>query len=171
VLVQIAKLIYDLQSVGQSVLVSGTHLEPMTRFILSLWRLRVFLYGAPSLTRGWVCNLLVRLLLGIARAVTLGSKSRRTHGHILLSHLRLLQPGGSFLRIYIPKEQGGPFIPPGTGLNKIGLQKRIISVFVAAVKFLLSLWLTTIGKHKYRRTEWSAPFSWVQLPRCSIQFP
>jgi hypothetical protein len=41
-----------------------------------------------SLTRGWVCNLLVQLLLGLARAVTLGSKFRRTHDHILLSHLK-----------------------------------------------------------------------------------
>jgi hypothetical protein len=44
---------------------------------------------SPSLTRGRVCNLLVQLFLGLARAVTLGSKSRRTHGHILLSQLRL----------------------------------------------------------------------------------
>jgi hypothetical protein len=43
----------------------------------------------PSLTRGRVCNLPVQLLLGIASAVTLGSKSRRTRDHILLSHLRL----------------------------------------------------------------------------------
>jgi hypothetical protein len=46
-----------------------------------------FLMRAPSLTRGWVCNLLVQLLLG------LGLKSRRTHNHILLSHLRLPQLG------------------------------------------------------------------------------
>jgi hypothetical protein len=31
----------------------------------------------------------VQLLLGLARAATLGSKSRRTHRHILLYHLRL----------------------------------------------------------------------------------
>jgi hypothetical protein len=37
---------------------------------------------ASSLTRGWVCNLLVQL------AATLRSKSCRTHDHILLSHLR-----------------------------------------------------------------------------------
>jgi hypothetical protein len=55
------------------------------------------------------------LLLGLARAVTLGSKSRRTHDHILLSHLRLPQPGGPGPRINIPQEQGGPVIPPGTG--------------------------------------------------------
>jgi hypothetical protein len=30
------KLNYDRQSVGQSVLVSGTHLEPMTRFLFSV---------------------------------------------------------------------------------------------------------------------------------------
>jgi hypothetical protein len=65
--------------------------------------------------RGWVCNLLVQLLLGLARTVTLGSKSRRTHGHVLLSHLRLLQPGGPGPRIYIPQEQGGPVILPGNG--------------------------------------------------------
>jgi hypothetical protein len=52
--------------------------------------------------------------MGLASAVTLGSKSRRTHDHILLSHLRS-QPGGPGPHI-IPQEQGGPVIPPGTGL-------------------------------------------------------
>jgi hypothetical protein len=68
---------------------------------------------APSLTRGRVCNLLVQLLLGLARAVTLGSKYRRTHDHILLSHLRLPQPGGPGPRIYIPQETGWPSYTPG----------------------------------------------------------
>jgi hypothetical protein len=40
--------------------------------------------GAPSLTTGRVYNLLVRLLLGFANAVTL-----RTRDHMLVSHLRL----------------------------------------------------------------------------------
>jgi hypothetical protein len=68
------KLIYDRRSVGQSVLVSGSHLESMTRFLFPDWRLRVSWCVAPSLTRRWVCNLLVlvQLLLGLARAVTLG---------------------------------------------------------------------------------------------------
>jgi hypothetical protein len=109
------KLIYDRRSVGQSVLVSGSHLEPMTRFLFSVWRLRVPWCVAPSLTSGWVCNLLVQLFLVLARAVTLGSKSRRTHDHILLSHLRLTQPGGPDPCIYIPQEQGGPVITRGTG--------------------------------------------------------
>jgi hypothetical protein len=43
------------------------------------------------------------------------SKFRRTHGHILLSHLRLSQPGGPGPRIYIPQEQGGPVIPRALG--------------------------------------------------------
>jgi hypothetical protein len=53
--------------------------------------------------------------MGLARAVTLRSKSHRTHGYILLSHLRLPQPGGPGSRIYIPQEQCGPVMPPGTG--------------------------------------------------------
>jgi hypothetical protein len=73
-----------------------------------------FLMCDTLLTRGRVCNLLVQLLLVLARAVTLGSKSRRTHDHILLSHMRLPQPGGPGSCIYIPQEQGGPVIPPGT---------------------------------------------------------
>jgi hypothetical protein len=55
------------------------------------------------------------LRLGLAKTVTLGSKSRRTHDHILLSHLRLPQLGGPGPRIYIPPEQGGPVIPLGIG--------------------------------------------------------
>jgi hypothetical protein len=105
------KLIYDRRSVGQSILVSGSH----DQIFFFVWRLRVFLCVAPSLTRGLVCDLLVQSFLVLARAVTLGSKSRRTHDHILLSHLRLPQPGGPGLCFYIPQEQGGPDIPPGTG--------------------------------------------------------
>jgi hypothetical protein len=55
------------------------------------------------------------LHLGLARAVTLGSKSCRSHDHILLFHLRLTQLGGPGPRIYIAQEQGGPVIPLGTG--------------------------------------------------------
>jgi hypothetical protein len=75
----------------------------------SVWRLRL-----SSLARGCFCNLLVQMLLGLARAVILGSKSCRTHDHILLSHLRLSQLWGPGHRIYIPQEQNGPDIPPGT---------------------------------------------------------
>jgi hypothetical protein len=86
-------------------------------FLLEIFfrQLRLYYFVAPSQTRGRICNLLVQLLLGLARAVTLGWKSHRNHGHISLSHLRLPQPGGPSPRIYIPQEQGGPVITPGTG--------------------------------------------------------
>jgi hypothetical protein len=64
-----------------------------------------------TLTRGWTCRL--KLLLAFASAVILRSETRRTHDHILLSQIRVLQLGGPGPRIYIPQEQGGPVIPPG----------------------------------------------------------
>jgi hypothetical protein len=89
--------------------------EPITRFFFfSVWQLRISWCWAPSLTRGWVCNLLVQLFLCLTRAMILGSKSLRTHGHILLSHLRLPQSGGQGPRIYILHKQGGPVVHPGT---------------------------------------------------------
>jgi hypothetical protein len=93
-------LIYQTNSeveieVGQSLLVSDSHLEPTTRCLFSVWQLRVSL---------WICNPLVQLLLDLTRAVTLGSKSCRNHDHILLSQLRLHQPGGPGPRIYIPQD-------------------------------------------------------------------
>jgi hypothetical protein len=93
------KLIYDRVCPGVRC-PSGTHDQFFFLLEISFRQLQ--------LTRGRVCNLLVQLLLGPARAVTLGSKSRRTHGHILLSHLRLPQPGGPRSHIYIPQEQSGP---------------------------------------------------------------
>jgi hypothetical protein len=101
------------QSVGQSVLVSGSYLGPMTRFILSIWLLQVSWHGTLSDERMGL-QLTLKLLLGLPRAVTLWSKSRRTRGYILLSRLRLLRPGGPGPRIYIPQEQGDPVIPPFT---------------------------------------------------------
>jgi hypothetical protein len=69
------------------------------------------------LTRGWVYNLPVQLLQGLARGVVLGSKSHRTQDYILLSHLRLSQLGEPGLRIYIPLvfQGSGPVIPLDTG--------------------------------------------------------
>jgi hypothetical protein len=64
--------------------------------------------------RGRVCNLLSLLVL--SSAVPLGPESHGTQDHILLSKFsRLPQPGEPVPRIYIPQEQGGPDIPPGTG--------------------------------------------------------
>jgi hypothetical protein len=54
-------------------------------FLLEIFlrQLQVCYFAAPSLTRGQVCNLL--LLPGLASAVPLGSESRGTQDHILLS--------------------------------------------------------------------------------------
>jgi hypothetical protein len=92
---------------------SGTRDQFFFLLEISFRELRVCYFVAPSLARGRVC--IVQLVLGLAKAVTLGSKSHRIHGHILLSHLRLPQPGGPGPRIYIPQEQGGPVIPPDSG--------------------------------------------------------
>jgi hypothetical protein len=77
------KLNYDRQSVGQSVLVPGTQLGPATNFFSPLEiffrQFRVCYFVAPSLTRGWVYNLL--LLLVLASAIPLGSESRGTQDH------------------------------------------------------------------------------------------
>jgi hypothetical protein len=93
---------------------SGTR-DQFVPFLFLYCKLRASWCGMPSLTRRWIFNLLVQLFLGLARTVSLGSKSRRTYGHILLSHLRLPQPGGPGPCIYIPQEQGGRVIPPSTG--------------------------------------------------------
>jgi hypothetical protein len=59
--------------------------------------------GSPSLMRGQVCN----LLLGLTSAVILGSKSCRTHDHILLSYLRL---GFSFVASYDSQGYSGSIL-------------------------------------------------------------
>jgi hypothetical protein len=85
-------------------------------FLLEIFfiQLQVCYFVAPSLTRGWVCNLL--LLLCLASSVPLGSESRGTRDHILLTQfIRLLQPGGTGSPIYIPQKQGGPVIHPALG--------------------------------------------------------
>jgi hypothetical protein len=50
----------------------------------------------------------------VCSAFTQWSGSHRARNHNLLSHLRLPQPGRPGFRIYIPQEQGGPVVLPGT---------------------------------------------------------
>jgi hypothetical protein len=56
------------------------------QILIIVWQLRVYWFGAPSLTRGRVCR--VQLLLALASAVIFESESRRTRGHILLSQFQ-----------------------------------------------------------------------------------
>jgi hypothetical protein len=94
------KLYCDRRSVGQFALVSGPR---------SAGHLRSCCFGAPSLTRGRACNLLIHF------AVTLGFKSCRTRDLVLLSHLSLPQSGGPGPHIYIPQEQGAQLYPWSLG--------------------------------------------------------
>jgi hypothetical protein len=57
------------------------------QIFITVRQLRVCCCGALSLTRERVCRL--QLLLVLASAVILGSESRRTHDHILLSVVSL----------------------------------------------------------------------------------
>jgi hypothetical protein len=112
-----SKLIYDRQSIGQSVLVSGAHLGPVTNFSFSLQfpSDSCVFFVAPSLTRGRVCNLQYNCFWALTEQSLLGRSPAELNDHMLLSHLRLPKPGGPGSRIYSPQEQGGPVIPPGTG--------------------------------------------------------
>jgi hypothetical protein len=94
---------------------SGTCDQFFVLLEISFRPLRVCNFVAPSLTRGWICNLLYNCFWVLPEQSLLGRSSRRTHGHILLSHMRLPQPEGPGPCMYIPQEQGGPVIPSGTG--------------------------------------------------------
>jgi hypothetical protein len=78
-------------------------------------QLRIYNFVAPSLMRGRVCNLLLQWLLGLVRAVTLGSKSRRTHCHILLSHLRLPDMEGQVPVFISPRNMVAQLYPRALG--------------------------------------------------------
>jgi hypothetical protein len=80
------------------------------QIFIIFWQLRVFLFGAPSLTRGRVCRL--QLQLALASTVIFGSESCRTRGYILLSQIRdfpfrrLLRLAGSRWRYSTPPPHG-----------------------------------------------------------------
>jgi hypothetical protein len=73
---------------------------------VAVWNLRSVSVGRPLWRKDGSA---------ICSVITQWSESHRTRNHSLLSHLRLPKPGGPGPRIYIPHEQGGPVIPPGTG--------------------------------------------------------
>jgi hypothetical protein len=86
----------------------------MTRFFSTARHLRgLLIWGALS---GERTGLYFTIAAVFASVVILMSESRGAHDHLLLSDLKLPQPGGPGPFIYIPQEQGGPVIPPGTGL-------------------------------------------------------
>jgi hypothetical protein len=91
-----------------------------------VWGLRPDFYYCQT-----VAGLLMRGALseeraGLSFTIVVGPR-QRSHSEILVSlnscpyftvsDSRLPQPGGPGPHIYIPQEQGGPVIPPGTGLQ------------------------------------------------------
>jgi hypothetical protein len=91
-------LYYDRRSVGQSVLVSSPHLGLMTRFLLLSDSWGFVDMGHPLWREDGPFDYNVQYTI-----------------HFTVSDLRLPQPGGPGPCIYIPQEQGGQVIPPGTG--------------------------------------------------------
>jgi hypothetical protein len=83
---------------------TGAHNQVIFLFV---WQLRVSWYGATSLTRGWVCNLLVQLLPDLA------SSDVQVQWNSWQYFTAWFEIFPIRLRIYIPQEQGGPVIPPG----------------------------------------------------------
>jgi hypothetical protein len=152
---------------------------PMTNFIvleIFLRKLRCCYFVAPSLTRGRVCNLL--LLLSLASAVPLGSKSRRTQEHILLSQfLRLHHPGEPGPRIYISQGQGCPDIPLGTGVPfrrlllfaglRWGNSNPPPHGILTHCRSRSRSYFTTDGQPVSQPVSQSVSMSWYRAPLCS----
>jgi hypothetical protein len=83
---------------------------------ITVRQLRACWCGAPSVTRGRVCNL--QLLMVLASEVIRRSQSHGTHDdvRIILSQIRE-SPTWNVKSTYffIPQENGRPVLPPGTG--------------------------------------------------------
>jgi hypothetical protein len=116
-----------------------------------------FLYMGHPLWREDGSVIYCTIASGPCQSSHLGSKSRRTHGHMLLSHLRLPEPGGPGPRIHIPHEQGGPVIPPGTGFlfvasyDSQGYGGGILTRLDTGPEEIAGLWLDS---WTVRRTNW-----------------
>jgi hypothetical protein len=114
-----SKLHYDWRSVGQSVLVSGTHLGPATNLSPSLF-IYLFLDSCGFVDVG---RLLWREVGSVVFRFCWASPAQSfsdlsPNEHILLSpFLRLPQPGGPGSCIYFPQEQGSQVIPPSIGFE------------------------------------------------------
>jgi hypothetical protein len=109
------------------------------QILFSVWQLRVSWYGAPSLMRGWVCNLLVQLRLGHARAVTLCPSSAE-----LMTIFCCMIWDFPNLEGQVPVfiSQLYPVIPPSTGFH-----------FRSLLKFA-KLWWSNSNPPPHEVTDW-----------------
>jgi hypothetical protein len=115
--------------------------------------------------RRWVCRL--QLLLALSSAVILGSGSRGTHVHILLSQIRDSPNLEAQVSVkYIPQEQDYPVIPPDTGfpfcrlLGLAGLRWRYLTPPPPVPNFRVQSYFTTGGlpiiNSSWREAPWDS---------------
>jgi hypothetical protein len=90
---------------------SGTRDKFLFLFEIFFVQLRVCNFVAPFLTRGWVCNLL--LLLVLASLVPLGSEFRGCQDHILLSQFETPPNWRARFPYLYPSGTGWPRYAPG----------------------------------------------------------
>jgi hypothetical protein len=108
----------------------------------------------------------------LASAVPLEAESHETQDHMLLSQfLRLLQPGGPGPRIYIPKEQSGPVIPPGTEFPFLHLLR------LAGLRWWYSIspphglcprYIIFIGPNRKHRFPYCCKYASVRVEMCIL---
>jgi hypothetical protein len=113
--VWVSELYYDRRWVGQSVLVCSPPLGLMTRFLLLSGTSRFVDMGRPVWREDG--SVFYNCCCLRQRSYSQIRVPRGSWPHFAVSDLRLLQPGEPGPCIYIPQEQGGPAIPPGTGFS------------------------------------------------------
>jgi hypothetical protein len=103
-------LCYDRLSVDQSALLSSPIWDPRPDFHYCQRVAGVFMWSALSNERMG----LLKFLLGLASAVILGSESRGTHDHILLSQIRDSRNLEGQIPVFISPRHWIPFSSPPT---------------------------------------------------------
>jgi hypothetical protein len=109
-----SELLYDWRFTANQFVLATSPLRPTTSIFLSTRHLR-------SLS---LRNIISDEKMGLSFTIAPGPRQRSHYQvrvprdswpYFTVSDSRLLQPGGPGPRIYIPQEEGGPVIPPGTG--------------------------------------------------------
>jgi hypothetical protein len=139
------------QSQSQTYFTTGGLLSSISSWCQAPWHTRpVFIfqvntcsyipYVISSLTRGWVCHL--QLLIALTSAVILGSGSRGTHNHILLSQIRdSLNLEGQVPLFISPRNRVAQLYPQALG-----------SLFVASYDLsLICLRFGPYRKHRFQQ--------------------
>jgi hypothetical protein len=118
-------------------------LGPVTRF---------WIFFSPAISvLSWGCPFWQDDRSAVCSAVSHWLKSCRTHNRILLSHMRLLQPGGPGPCIHIPQEQNGAVKSPGIGfpiwrlLQLAGLQQRYSNPPPLGLRPPYLMWTVEVG--------------------------